>query len=295
MNVPNILAQHDWSGWFGPAALLLAVVSAVLAGSVAAKGANVRISWTGLVRWIGSAAWAVPAVVVLGIVLHQSTSKWMPGRPRAAEPSAAEVPAVLDGTDSSNDHASAAGTGPVSVASIDSDPPEWIAAARRTDGESEFVVATSGQFATQEEAEADVLARAESLVRADFERTHGTHGEWTIPEPFLRDRVVRRRHVEQFVRGSAESPFLVRRLHAEVELSPAVRDELRPTWRRQIVEPRLWSLGTVAGLLALACGATAGYLRLDALTQGQYRRRLKAAAVGLIVSGGLLAARLLAA
>jgi hypothetical protein len=42
-------------------------------------------------------------------------------------------------------------------------------------------------------------------------------------------------------------------------------------------------------MLTLMFGTTAAYLRLDDLTNGMYRLRLKFAATSLIVSGGLIA------
>ena len=64
-------------------------------------------------------------------------------------------------------------------------------------------------------------------------------------------------------------------------------------WREQIVERRLWTLGSLLGVFTLILGATATYLRLDAATSGAYRLRLKLATVALIVAGGMGVAMML--
>jgi hypothetical protein len=76
------------------------------------------------------------------------------------------------------------------------------------------------------------------------------------------------------------------RAHLRLELTPRFHTAVEQSWRGQVVEHRLLALGGVFGLVTLALASAAGYFRLDELTGGQYRRRLKLAALALIAAGG---------
>jgi hypothetical protein len=100
-------------------------------------------------------------------------------------------------------------------------------------------------------------------------------------------------HVEHVKIDAGSNSFPVVRVHAILDFSPRMLDELYSAWRAQIAERRLWTVGGLVGLATLLVASLAGYLRLDAATHGGYRRRLKLATVSLIVAGGLIAASVL--
>ena len=69
----------------------------------------------------------------------------------------------------------------------------------------------------------------------------------------------------------------------QVELSPAVRTEFMPAWRRAVISFRILLVAGVASLFAMAASASVMYFRLDSLTQGRARGPLK------LLTGGLTA------
>ena len=73
------------------------------------------------------------------------------------------------------------------------------------------------------------------------------------------------------------------RVSWQVELSPAVRTEFMPAWRRAVISFRILFGAAVASLLAMAACASVMYFRLDSLTQGRARGPLK------LLTGGLTA------
>ena len=110
----------------------------------------------------------------------------------------------------------------------------------------------------------------------------------------VRHNAVRNRYVQpvtvDFTIGGEIKPTQMYVVHLQMELSPRVRKVLFPYWREQVVTQRLWMIGGLVALLTLITGTVAAYFRLDTLSGGAYRNRLKLAAVALIVSGGLLLA-----
>ena len=157
-----------------------------------------------------------------------------------------------------------------------------------------FVVLSSRQFATVEEAEAEVADATRERIMTTISRQHGLPQTWTLPDSVLADaQIIPRRHIETISRESGNVTFNVYRVWWEVAFTPEAMEQLEPVWKDQIVTSRLWSLGDLAALLTLLAGAATSYLRLDTLTGGRYRQRLKFAAVLLVVAGGALGAVLL--
>jgi hypothetical protein len=159
--------------------------------------------------------------------------------------------------------------------------------------DSRWVVVESQQYAEVDRARQDVLEEAVRVVREDFQQTHNVQGDWKLPEALVQEHAVRQEYVKEIARTTSLNPFLVYRVYYQVELSPTVRAEVFKNWRGQTVTSRLWMLGGLLGFVTLMLGTTATYLRLDAMTNGAYRRRLKLASVSLLVAGGLGLAALL--
>lgn len=170
--------------------------------------------------------------------------------------------------------------------------PEWVTQPPQQRGNTTLLTVGSKQYSTVEEAEQEALKIAAYKLREDFQRFYpNSRGNWTVPQD-LAQTAVRKQHVETIQRrtSTSQTPFEVKRVYLQVELSDSVRNNFFQSWREQIVQRRLWTLGSVVGMLTLMFGTGTMYFRLDARTGGAYRRRLKLAAVSLIVAGGLVAA-----
>jgi hypothetical protein len=185
----------------------------------------------------------------------------------------------------------------LSSTQTDAPLPDWIGKTVVESKARKLVVVASDFAATTEAAEQDALRSAVGLVAFDFAATVPDAGaaNWKPPAGTVRSQAVRRVHVQRIDRQTVSSgtPFHVFRAYYQVELSPAVRNQLFPLWKQEIVDKRFSKLGALAGLLTLTFGAAAAYFRLDDWTSGQYRRRLKLAAVMIVTAGGFAAATLL--
>jgi hypothetical protein len=165
--------------------------------------------------------------------------------------------------------------------------PTWVDAGDVIDGSRRLVVVQGQQFPQEQRARQDALEEAVRLVRADFQKTHNPQGRWTLYRSLVKRKAVKKTFVEPIQRSTGLNEFSVVRVYHQVELSDDVRNAIYPSWRGQIVDSRLWVLGGLLGFITLMLGTAATYLRLDMLTKGNYRRRLKLASVSLIVAGGL--------
>lgn len=138
-------------------------------------------------------------------------------------------------------------------------------------------------------AEDNALLTAWQKVIETLHRDKTFAGGLQLQPSDVRPLVEGEPYAEAVVSRTGSSTFTTYRVHLLVDLSASGRERLRPIWKRQIVQQRLWMLGGLGGMLTLMFGTTAAYLRLDDLTNGMYRLRLKFAATSLIVSGGLIA------
>lgn len=175
--------------------------------------------------------------------------------------------------------------------------PEWVQAPEQVDEErdTERFVLRSSRYAEIEEAETELLGRlapraAEYLARGGLRLSP----EQITRKELRRAAVLTRRLHEQFhVEVGAFNPP-VYRVTWEVSLRPSVRESLGAAQRLAERHRRLWNLGGGFGLATLLLGTLAAYFRIDAATQGRYRRRLKvassvvaataAAATGLLIA-----------
>jgi len=164
---------------------------------------------------------------------------------------------------------------------------EWVRQSEVALEEGRLIVISGEQYPARAKAHNDALAAAVRAVKEDFQQTHSAAGDWRLPAALVKREAIRQRHVETITRETELNSFQVYRVYYQLELSPKVRQAVFPSWRSQIVERRLWILGSLMGFVALVLGTTATYLQMDALTGGVYRRRLKLASVSLLIAGGL--------
>lgn len=274
--------------------MALAVVAQVFAS---AYGRKLPVRETLLS--IAALLWCLPAVAILGYLSvaaapHLSPTKSQveaPPPPLPSVPPSVPPPVLAPEKPEADIHTAAL------QAEQEPQPvPAWTRELRTVSHDQTRVVLTSRQYSTREEAMREALLAAAELVQQDFEKSHpanGVTGEWRVSLDDVRRHAVLRMFDEtkETDFGSFTAPM--HRVHMQVELSPDVQAKLYPSWREHVVTHRLWVLGTLVGLLTLMLGASSAYFRLDALTNGLYRRRLKLAAVSLIVAGGLFTGLLL--
>jgi len=169
------------------------------------------------------------------------------------------------------------------------DLPAWVCQPQTRNGKRNLVVIVGQQFVTADEAEQNAMEQAEQRLRADFERSHPADIAWTIPLELVQSPVLlRNRFLRRIKRTSGSTTFHVQQMILQLELSPEGRKLIYPVWRDRIVGHRLWILGRVLLLLTGILVTATLYFRLDARSDGQFRLRLKLAAVVAVVAFGIL-------
>jgi hypothetical protein len=186
-------------------------------------------------------------------------------------------------------------TGVLRVRGTASAPPDWADKGPVPRGEGSLVALSSGRYATIGEAEENVTALAVEYLKKFYGDEYPLRGDWTVPVSVIDqsglDSIVGEVFDKDFGNGVSGKMY---RAHLRLDIGPALRDAVHTSWHDQVVAQRLTELGGVFGLATLMLATVAGYLRLDKLTSGQYRRRLKLAAASLIAAGGLVAWQVLA-
>ena len=164
--------------------------------------------------------------------------------------------------------------------------PAWVDQPCVIDGDCKRITLTGQQFSTREEAELELRFAAVKLVEEDLRRLQTGPFRprfWRPAAENVIAHAVKERYddVAEHDFGSFTHPM--HRASWLVELSPAVRTEFMPAWRRAVISFRILLVAGVASLLAMATSASVMYFRLDSLTQGRARGRLK------LLTGGLTA------
>ncbi len=168
--------------------------------------------------------------------------------------------------------------------------PDWAEADPVPSSDGVLVPFSSQRFATLAEAEQQVTDQALEYVKEFYRPEYPLPGDWTVPVS-----VIEQSSVNAFVGEKFEKDFgngvagTMYRAHLRLDVNSALRKGLIASWHDQIVAHRLTELGGFLGLATLCLATCAGYFRLDTLTAGQYRRRLRIAAASLIAAGSLVA------
>jgi hypothetical protein len=171
----------------------------------------------------------------------------------------------------------------------ESELPDWARSERVTLGSTSLVVLKSKQYASPDQAEQEVLqAAAEQFVQY-FHQTHAAQGAWTLPTAFLKSQAIKHSCMQTIEHDFGRFTGRMYRAYVQLKLSPEVREQAYGMWRTQIVEQRLLLLGRLVGFITLVLVSGAGYFRLDGLTKGACRGRLKLAAAAVVLAGGMAA------
>ena len=144
---------------------------------------------------------------------------------------------------------------------------------------------------TPEEAVRDARQQALGVLDAAFRPDYPYNVAWQPPTRIL-EAAVAGQSVEQTQYRTENSRFQMHVAHLTLDVSPPVRNAYAEAWHARIADVRLVVLGGLVGLAIVIVISAAAYFRLDLTTHGAYRRRLKVAAVSLIVAGALVVAQL---
>jgi hypothetical protein len=313
MLLNTVIAQAEMKSWMGLSVAAVAVAAGIAAVALVAtvlfSARKEQMSVRGLASQTLALWWALPVAGVLVLFGAKALPQFAtPGIEYGHEAAPHEDESAPGIPDESLIHAegdtepalpveqqSSFGT---RVADAGEPLPLWVTRSVTDAGEQTAadgsVVVSSRQFATVEEAEAEVAGIARKRIVQHVSRQHSFPQSWTLPDSLLADaEVVPRRHIETISRETGTVKFNVYRAWWEIAFTPEAAATLEPVWQKQIVDRRLWSLGGLLALLTLMAGAATSYLRLDTLTAGRYRRRLLVATVLLVVAGGALGVALL--
>jgi hypothetical protein len=167
--------------------------------------------------------------------------------------------------------------------------PKWVDQQNSGDGTTERIVLASQQYTTQEEAEQQLFAEASELLMTDLQKLRpGTERpkNWAPTDDAIKRFMVKQRYVEAADHDFGSFVHPMYRVWWQTELSPEVRTEFLPEWRRGITVHRIRRVGIVASSLVLAASLIAIYRRLDVLTHGTRRLGLTAGSLAVVAAWG---------
>jgi hypothetical protein len=163
--------------------------------------------------------------------------------------------------------------------------PDWLSA-HYTDGDSERIVIQSQQYTTAAEAEQELSANARELLARDLLKLRpGTTrpASWNPSADEIRQTMVKEQYIEVVERDFGSFVHPMYRIWWQVELSPEVRTEFLPAWRRGLTSVRVWNIGIVVSTIALLSSLFVTYRRLDILSRGAWSTRLRIAGCGAVL------------
>ena len=250
---------------------------------------------------------AVPYVVFVSFAIMTDPRAFLSGGPSAKGPTPPSPPAShgvtlrvdpgsdarveshrdSNGTQTTNITVSPTSVVPTSDASPNDTParaapqrPAWVDQTRVTDGDCERIVLTSQQYATKDEAEQELRVAAVTLVEQDLQRIQTGEFRPRTWRPAVEDVIahaVRQRYDEIVDRDFGKFTHPMVRVSWQVELSPRVRTEFAPAWRRALISFRIILVGAVATNFTMLATASLMYFRIAARIRGQRREASHAA------------------
>ncbi|MSR57147.1 MAG: hypothetical protein EXS05_05695 [Planctomycetaceae bacterium] len=300
---------------------LLLVVAGVLVATVLVSSRQSLGIWPRIKASLAVLIWVVPAMTVVGLIAARSernftspstnstvvaqavslaTAERVPAieaeatnaRERLAARGSA-VPAMAAKASIATNELSelARGEPRLKVRSTSSDDPQWNAKPRFVNGR-EVMCLSSQRFATLPLAEEHITSEALKQVKQHYQGEFPLSGDWQVPVSAVDHYGVKDLVGEvidkDFGNGISAKMY---RAHLQLDYSPELSDAIHESWRGQIVNHRLLILGSMLGLVTLMLSSAAGYFRLDELTGGAYRRRLKLAATAVIAAGSIVVAQ----
>ncbi|REJ70220.1 MAG: hypothetical protein DWQ31_01745 [Planctomycetota bacterium] len=191
------------------------------------------------------------------------------------------------------------------VSGIDSTPeadlPDWVNEVPQTTGGAHYRVVTAGPYATLREC-GEALDEAFSQAVAEYVDQYVPHGDrrlLSVSPGFMREHIVVAEHLGQESRsfGPLAEDQTMYTLYNLLRFDEQVQTRLAAKARQATRQSRLayggFGLGSLLALLTTAFA----YLRIDTMTEGKYKGRLRAGATAVVaslVAGGLVLSQLVA-
>ena len=171
-------------------------------------------------------------------------------------------------------------TDPVTRVSVHTDQqrrPEWLDLPTIQDGLSERRVISSQQFSTIEEAEQELQAKANQILRDDLARLfpgESAVSPWNPSLELLKQHTVKEQYAEVVERDFGSFVHPMYRVWWQIELSPEVRVEFLPIWKKGLTSARIRTVSIVVTSAVLVISLMAFYYRTSLLQTGSTLRRL---------------------
>ena len=166
---------------------------------------------------------------------------------------------------------------PVHAQKSDQSRPAWIDKPEIHDGLSEQRVLSSQQYSTREEAEQELLKQANQILQDDLARLfpgESAVSPWNPTLELLKQHAVKQQYAEVVDRDFGSFVHPMYRVWWQVELSPEVRVEFLPMWRKGITSARIRLVGVVTTSVVLVISLMAFYYRASLLRGGTVFSRL---------------------
>lgn len=287
MDESSLIDSNVIHTWPKLAMLILLLLAAFAIARIALRSRRrargVEASTPHRVRYFGELGWlAAPAIAVAtfaGISTLEDSADWNADMFRSklgllGVNNESHAPAVtMDTHQVGTDERTSSLTAERSI-----QRPDWLDQVRTGDGTSERIVIASRQYTTREEAETELAASATALLIQDLQqlRPEMTRpSSWNPPREAIKQHMVKQQYLEAVDHDFGSFVHPMYRVWWQIELSPEVRTEFLPEWRRGLTVNRIHRVGVVASTLVLAASLLAMYRRLDVLTRGAWRTRLR--------------------
>jgi hypothetical protein len=170
----------------------------------------------------------------------------------------------------------------------DGERPTWLGMAGQLDDNVYRVAVKSGLYASVPECQRALEQAIEKETKSYVEEYLGAGSSEIIdvPRSYLRSHITKARFSE--VVNVSIGPM--QQTHALLEFDDDARARFYESWRKAVVNRRLWYVGAGGAIVLGLLSTLYGYLRLDLRTGGAHRGRLQLAAtlVALITAAGVL-------
>ena len=150
--------------------------------------------------------------------------------------------------------------------------PAWVDQTRVIDGDCTLIVLTSQQYATKDEAEQELRAAAVTLVEQDLQRIQTGEFRPKTWRPAVEDviaQAVQQRYDEIAERDFGKFTHPMVRVSWQIELSPRVRTEFAPAWRRALISFRIMLVAAIAIDFTALATLSLMYFRIAARVRGR--------------------------
>jgi hypothetical protein len=259
----------------------LVLLALAFAGSVFAAGRKMEVSRHHVLSFFQTLLWVIPAVVVVGLVGFSTRAPVPPPTVTAEAPVATtrDPNLIFSRTVSSEV--------PEFARPPEDQPEKGVARfakglvrfIKRDSQTADFLVFSSDPFVTEEDAARSLTPKIAEVVQEQLDEGFLPANGLAVSVPLIEQHGVRESVLEQFDKDLGIGKTRLVRLHVAVQVTPELREAVHREWKTQVVSNRLTQYGAGVGVMTTLTALIAGYLALNTMTQGQYRWRLRLAAL----------------